>query len=183
MRTAPSGGLGWVEVPGSAAEAVAVQVGLRERVVTDVPLGREPRLVAGVDVAYAEDSDLVAGAVVVLEFDTLAVVETVTAVGTAGFPYVPGLLAFREIPVLEDALAKLSVTPDLLVCDGYGIAHPRRVGLASHLGVVTGIAAFGVGKTAFIGTYGEVGVGTWVLGPACRWFMRLWGVCFVPRIM
>ena len=112
----------------------------------------------------------------------MAVVETVTAVGTAGFPYVPGLLAFREIPVLEDALAKLSVTPDLLVCDGYGIAHPRRVGLASHLGVVTGIAAFGVGKTAFIGTYGEVGAdrGSWA--PLVDG-MRLWGVCFVPRKM
>jgi deoxyribonuclease V len=101
--------------------------------------------------------------VVVLEFDTLAVVETVTAAGVAGFPYVPGLLAFREIPVLQDALAKLTVIPELLVCDGYGIAHPRRCGLASHLGVVTGIPAFGVGKTAFIGTYGEVGVdrGSW----------------------
>jgi deoxyribonuclease V len=152
-----------VQVPRSAAEAIAVQVALRERVVADVPLGREPELVAGVDVAYAEGSDLVAGAVVVLEFATLAVVETVTAAGTAAFPYVPGLLAFREIPVLEEALAKLTVTPDLLVCDGYGIAHPRRVGLASHLGVVTGIPAFGVGKTAFIGTYGEVGAdrGSW----------------------
>ncbi|GIH09546.1 endonuclease V [Rhizocola hellebori] len=145
------------------AEAVAVQLRLRERVVTDAPLGRAPRLVAGVDVAYAEGSDLVAGAVVVLELDTLAVVETVTAIGVAGFPYVPGLLAFREIPVLEEALSKLTVTPDLLVCDGYGIAHPRRFGLASHLGVVTGIAAFGVGKTAFIGTHGQVGAdrGSW----------------------
>jgi len=150
-------------VPGSEDEAVAVQLALRERVVTDVPLGREPRLVAGVDVAYAEGSDLVAGAVVVLEYDTLTVVEKVTVTGVAGFPYVPGLLAFREIPVLQEALAMLTVTPDLLVCDGYGIAHPRRFGLASHLGVLTGIAAFGVGKTAFIGSYGEVGAerGSW----------------------
>jgi deoxyribonuclease V len=153
-----------MDMPGSEAEAVAVQVELRGRVVTDVPLGREPKLVAGVDVAYAEDSDLVAGAVVVLDYDTLTVAEAVTAAGRAGFPYVPGLLAFREIPVLEAALAKLLVTPDLLVCDGYGIAHPRRFGLASHLGVVTGIPAFGVGKTAFIGSYGEVGSerGSWV---------------------
>jgi deoxyribonuclease V len=147
----------------SEAEAVAVQLELRGRVVTSVSLGQEPSYVAGVDVAYAEGSDLVAGAVVVLEYSSLAAVETVTVVGRAGFPYVPGLLAFREIPVLEEALAKLKVAPDLLVCDGYGIAHPRRFGLASHLGVVTRIPAFGVGKTAFVGTHGEVGAerGSW----------------------
>ncbi len=149
--------------PTTVDEAVAVQLELRARVVTDVPLARRPKLVAGVDVAYAEGSNLVAGAVVVLDFDTLTPVETATASGVAEFPYVPGLLAFREMPMLERALAKLSVTPDLLVCDGYGIAHPRRFGLASHLGVVTGIAAFGVGKTAFIGTHGVVGAerGSW----------------------
>src|SRR6188508_3358959 len=109
MRVSLDRELRWmrVEAPRSEAEAVAVQLELRAQVVTDVPLRVEPRLVAGVDVAYAEGSDLVAGAVVVLECGTLTVVEQVTATGVAGFPYVPGLLAFREVPVLQEALAKL----------------------------------------------------------------------------
>jgi deoxyribonuclease V len=88
--------------------------------------------------------------------DTLEVVETAVLHGEATFPYVPGLLAFREAPILLEVLGKLRTGPDVLVCDGYGIAHPRRFGLASHLGVLTGIPSFGVGKTAFIGTHSPV---------------------------
>lgn len=113
---------------------------------------------AGVDVAYASSSSptLVAAAVVVLSFPSLAVVASSTAVGESGFPYVPGLLAFRELPFVRAALADLPVVPDVIVCDGYGVAHPRRFGLASHLGVLTGIPCFGVGKTAFVGTHSAV---------------------------
>jgi deoxyribonuclease V len=140
-------------------EAMARQGALRDRLVTDVPLPERPRLVAGVDVAYSSDAvgGPIAGAVVVLELPDLSVVETAVATGTADFPYVPGLLAFREVPILLSALDRLNVRPDVLVCDGYGIAHPRRFGLACHLVVVTGVPTYGVAKTPFIGSYDEIG--------------------------
>ncbi|MFD0637058.1 endonuclease V [Catenulispora yoronensis] len=121
-----------------------------------VPLGPH-RYIAGLDVAYAVDSSRVAGAVVVLDADTLAVEDMATAVMDVEFPYVPGLLAFRELPALIAALAELTVEPDVLVCDGYGIAHPRRFGLACHLGVLSGKPTLGVAKTAFVGQFAEPG--------------------------
>lgn len=140
-------------------EAVATQERFRQLLVTGVPLPRSPALVAGVDVAYESDAvgSRVAGAVVVLSLPDLSIVEVSTALSVAEFPYISGFLAFREVPVLLAALDRLSVTPDVLVCDGYGIAHPRRFGLGCHLGVVTGLPAFGVAKTPFVGTAGEIG--------------------------
>jgi deoxyribonuclease V len=138
------------EWPTTEAEAIATQDALRG-LVRQSGSGGAGRLVAGLDVAYDTGSDLVAAAVSVLDAATLELVEEVTAVATAPFPYVPGLLAFREIPVLATALEKLSTFPDLLVCDGYGIAHPRRFGLACHLGVLTGLPSIGVAKTPFVG--------------------------------
>lgn len=143
--------------PRTAAEAEAVQALLRPLVDVTTAAPPNPRFLAGLDVAYAIDSDRVAGAVVVLDADTLAVVETATAVQNVSFPYIPGLLAFRELPALFDALGKLTLEPDILVCDGYGLAHPRRFGLACHLGVVTGKPTFGVAKTAFVGEYQDPG--------------------------
>lgn len=142
--------------PRDEAEALAEQERLRSAVRTEGELG-DPRWIAGVDVAYGNNSPLVAAAVVVLDGATLEPVEQRTAVGTAQFPYLPGLLAFRELPALVEALRLLERTPDVFVCDGYGIAHPRRFGLASHLGVLTGRPSLGVGKTAFIGRYDEPG--------------------------
>jgi deoxyribonuclease V len=109
--------------------------------------------VAWLDVSYEDGGDRLAAAVVVLDAATLEVVEESWAVGTAAFPYIPGLFAFRELPTLVEALRKLTVRPDLLVCDGHGLAHPRRFGLACHLGVLTGLPALGVGKTHLLGTY------------------------------
>ncbi|GAA2799080.1 endonuclease V [Kitasatospora sp. CM 4170] len=109
----------------------------------------DDRLIAGVDVAYDEERDLVVAAAVVLDLDTLAVVEQTTAVDRVAFPYVPGLLAFRELPAVLGALGRLTRTPGAVVCDGYGLAHPRRLGLASHLGVLTGLRTIGVAKTPF----------------------------------
>ncbi|MFV2083250.1 endonuclease V [Micromonospora sp. LOL_021] len=146
--------------PRTEREAVEIQRELARRVRVDQPMADPPRFVAGVDVAYESDSSAagrLAGAVVVLDLaDDLSVVASATATGVCDFPYVPGLLAFREVPVLLTVLDQLTVRPDLLVCDGYGVAHPRRCGLASHLGVVTGIPAYGVAKTAFVSTHGEV---------------------------
>ncbi|NUO58313.1 MAG: endonuclease V [Hamadaea sp.] len=149
-----------VTFPASPDEAIVLQERLRDQVRVDVPLPAPPALVAGVDVAYADSEDadgLVAGAIVVLDAATLKVVESASLVGRAEFPYVPGLLAFRELPTLLRIWEGLRHRPDVVVCDGYGVAHPRRFGLACHFGLLTGVPAFGVGKTAFVGSHAPVG--------------------------
>lgn len=146
------------KTPADEAEARAIQDELRKSVVLDEvgpPVGTG--LIAGVDVAYDDERDLVAAAAVVLDAATLDVVEEATAVGHVSFPYVPGLLAFRELPTVLAALESLTVTPGLVVCDGYGLAHPRGFGLACHLGVVTGLPSIGVAKNPFTFTYEEPG--------------------------
>ncbi|MFG2637878.1 endonuclease V [Streptomyces sp. NPDC048362] len=144
---------GW---PATEEEARAVQDELRGRVVRDEP-GPPPGTgrVTGVDVAYDDARDLVAAAAVVLDAATLDVVAEATAVGRVSFPYVPGLLAFREIPTVRAALDALPCAPGLVVCDGYGLAHPRRFGLAAHLGVLTGLPTIGVAKNPFTFAYAD----------------------------
>lgn len=139
--------------PGSVAAAVAVQDRLRPLVDLVGPGPAAPATVAGLDVAYAEGGDRLAAAVTVLDARTLAVVASAVSVGRPAFGYVPGLFAFRELPALLDALDRLTTRPELLVCDGHGLAHPRRFGLACHLGVVTGLPAIGVGKTPLVGEW------------------------------
>jgi deoxyribonuclease V len=115
--------------------------------------------VAGADVSYdrgSPDHDLYA-AVVVLDVESLRVVEVAAVRAGARFPYVPGYLSFREIPPLLDAFAKLEAVPDLIVCDGQGRAHPRRFGLACHLGVLLDRPTFGCAKSRLIGEYREPG--------------------------
>ncbi|SOD67316.1 Endonuclease V [Streptomyces zhaozhouensis] len=137
--------------PATEAEAVACQLRLRAHTVLDssgpVP-GASGTVVAGVDVAYDDARDLVAAAAVALDAASLEVVARATAVGRVDFPYVPGLLAFRELPTVLAALERLAVAPDLVVCDGHGLAHPRRFGLASHLGVLADLPTIGVAKNA-----------------------------------
>ncbi|MEV8031527.1 endonuclease V [Streptomyces sp. NPDC086182] len=147
---------GW---PATEEQARLVQDELRERVVLDEP-GPPPGTgrVTGVDVAYDDERDVVVAAAVVLDAATLEVVAEATAVGRVSFPYVPGLLAFREIPAVLAALDALPCPPGLVVCDGYGLAHPRRFGLASHLGVLTGLPVIGVAKNPFTFSYEEPGV-------------------------
>ncbi|MGH6655792.1 MAG: deoxyribonuclease V [Actinocrinis sp.] len=141
------------EWPSDQEAGRAEQERLRPLMRPDGVSVNDVRLVAGVDVSYAKDESIVAGAVVVLDARTRDVVESATAIRPVEFPYVPGLLAFREIPALLDALAKLRTAPDAIVCDGYGLAHPRRFGLACHLGVLVDVPTLGVAKTAFIGEY------------------------------
>lgn len=146
-----------VRVPGDwpvdPAAAAAVQDRLRPLVDLVGPGPAAPRTVAGLDVAYAEDGARLAAAVVVLDAVSLTVVDAAVAVGRVAFGYVPGLFAFRELPAVLAALERLNTTPELLVCDGHGLAHPRRFGLACHLGVLTGLPAIGVGKTPLIGKW------------------------------
>ncbi|WP_436739744.1 endonuclease V [Streptomyces sp. BBFR102] len=153
-RPAPAAVTVPADWPATEAEALAVQESLRTRV--DLT-GPGPEVGAGnatgVDVAYDEARGLVAAAAVVLDAATLEEVEEATAVGPVPFPYVPGLLAFRELPAVLAALAALDAPPGLVVCDGYGVAHPRRFGLASHLGVLTGLPSIGVAKNPFTFAY------------------------------
>lgn len=115
------------------------------------------RLVAGLDCAFSKRSNACYAAVVVWDIERGAVVETKTAITEIGFPYIPGLLSFREVPALAAALAQLESTPDLLMCDGHGVAHPRRFGLASHLGVFAGVRSVGCAKSRLIGEAGDPG--------------------------
>ncbi|MFJ9906698.1 endonuclease V [Streptomyces sp. NPDC101152] len=142
--------------PTTEEQARAVQDELRARVALDEP-GPPPGTghVTGVDVAYDDERDVVAAAAVVLDAATLEVVAEATAVGRVSFPYVPGLLAFRELPTVLAALDTLPCPPGLVVCDGYGRAHPRRFGLAAHLGVLTGLPTIGVAKNPFTFTYDD----------------------------
>ncbi|WP_433281561.1 endonuclease V [Pseudonocardia xinjiangensis] len=145
---------GW---PHDVAGAVEMQRQVAEQV--DIPAHTvpTPTTVAGLDISYDTGSDRIIAAAVVAELATGAIVEQVVVAGVAQFPYVPGLLAFREIPMLLQALWPLRTVPDVLICDGQGIAHPRRCGLACHLGVLTGRPALGCAKTRFIGTHDEPG--------------------------
>ncbi|MEV6909820.1 deoxyribonuclease V [Amycolatopsis sp. NPDC051071] len=143
--------------PDTPRQAIQIQESLRGLVELEDRCPKEIATVTGLDVAYAEGSGLIAAAAVTLDITDFRVVEKRTVVSEVSFPYEPGLFAFRELPPLLDALRALDHTPDLLVCDGHGLAHPRRFGLACHVGVVTGLPALGVGKTRFVGEHGEPG--------------------------
>jgi len=136
------------------AAARGLQEELRGRVVVSGgPAAESLRTVAGLDVSFCREKVLLFAAVVVLRIPGFAVVEEGTAVVAAKFPYVPGLLAFREGPALLKALQEIKTTVDLLVFDGQGIAHPRGLGIASHLGVLLERPAIGVAKRRLVGEY------------------------------
>jgi deoxyribonuclease V len=115
-----------------------------------------PRHVAGVDVGFEAGGAITRAAVMVLRLDDLQPVDCAIARRATHFPYVPGLLSFREIPAVLDALAQLRIEPDALLCDGQGIAHPRRLGIAAHLGLITGVPSLGVAKSLLTGSHGAV---------------------------
>lgn len=112
-----------------------------------------PRLIAGVDVAAGRANEMAQAAVVVLSFPGLEPVAMEVAKGSLGLPYIPGLLSFRESPLILAAFEKLSCTPDLVMVDGQGIAHPRRMGLACHLGLFLDIATIGCAKSRLCGSH------------------------------
>jgi len=132
------------------AQARAVQEQLRPHLVLhdDLP---PLHTVAGTDVGFLADGRLTRAAIAVLAWPELTLVASAVATCPTTFPYVPGLLSFREVPALLAALAQLPALPDLLLVDGQGIAHPRRCGLACHLGLLTGLPAIGVAKSRLVG--------------------------------
>ena len=142
----------WDVTPAVARE---IQERLRGHVVLEDDLG-PVRYVAGSDVAFEQRKTITRGAIAVLTFPDLALHDYAIARRPTSFPYVPGLLSFREIPALLDAFAALKHKPDLLLCDGQGYAHPRRFGLACHLGVLTGVPSIGVAKSRLVGEHDEV---------------------------
>lgn len=142
----------------TVAEAREIQEKLRERVVFQPPERFAPRRVAGADVAFDKSRDLAFAAVVVIDIETMETVETATAVAPITFPYVPGYLSFRELPVLVAAWDQLRKRPDLAVLDAHGFAHPRRMGLACHAGLEFGLPTIGCAKSILCGEMGELGV-------------------------
>jgi deoxyribonuclease V len=140
----------------SVSEAIALQKRLSQRVIRESRLG-SVGTVAGVDVAYGRRGGDARAAVVVLSFPDLAVLDSAVAVCATNFPYIPGLLSFREGPAVIAAVNRLGVRPDLLLCDGQGIAHPRRLGIASHLGVYLDLPSIGVAKSRLVGAHQEPG--------------------------
>ena len=140
----------------SPKEAVAIQRELANRLVIEDRL--DPvAAVAGVDVGFEQQGRIARAVVAVFSFPALEPLEQHLARLPTPFPYVPGLLSFREIPVILEALAQLEHIPQLLLCDGQGIAHPRRLGVAAHLGLVTDIPSIGVGKSRLTGDFREPG--------------------------
>lgn len=132
------------------AQARAIQDEYRALVCVEA-LAREVRHVAGIDVGFEADNSITRAAVAVLDVASLAVVDSAIARLPTRFPYVPGLLSFREIPAVLKALEALTIWPDLFLCDGQGIAHPRRFGIASHLGVLLDAPTIGVAKSRLTG--------------------------------
>ncbi len=135
-------------------EAIALQTNLSARVIQISRIKPEDIVkVAGVDAGYRNDTAY--AAVVVMNLTDLKLLEEAVAAKPVQFPYVPGLLSFREGPVILEALGKLKSPPDLLMIDGQGVAHPRRFGIASHIGVLLDIPSIGCAKTRLVGDYEE----------------------------
>jgi deoxyribonuclease V len=141
----------WELCPAAARD---LQSALADQVEIEDRFG-ELALVAGIDIGFEAAGKITRAAVAVLRLPELALVESALARCPTRFPYVPGLLSFREIPAAIEALVALATTPDLLLCDGQGFAHPRRFGLACHLGWLLDVPAIGVAKSRLIGAFTE----------------------------
>ena len=141
---------------GDVAKARLLQTELaaRVRLEDDFP---PLRRVAGLDVGFEDGGDVTRAAAVLIDAQTLQPLAEVVARQPTRMPYIPGLLSFRELPALLQALSELPESPDLVFVDGQGIAHPRRLGIAAHLGVVTGLPAIGVAKSILVGRHEDVG--------------------------
>ncbi|MEO0051928.1 MAG: deoxyribonuclease V [candidate division WOR-3 bacterium] len=147
------------ELPADVPMAERIQHRLAQQLILEDNFTdeRDIRLVAGGDVAYEKNGERLVAAVVVFDLRSFTVVEQVICAGRAEFPYVPGFLSFREGPVLLMAIRRLKTEPDVFLFDGQGIAHPRRLGIASHLGVLLDRPAIGCAKSHLFGSYEEPG--------------------------
>jgi deoxyribonuclease V len=140
----------------SPKEAIALQKELREQV-SLVPLKKKPKLIGGCDVSMNRFAKEGFAGFVTLSYPDLTLLDHSVVKENIRFPYIPGLLSFREIPMLLHAWKKLKTKPEVIVVDGVGIAHPRRLGIATHLGLVLGVPTIGCAKSVLTGTYKEPG--------------------------
>ena len=141
----------------SPQQAVQLQKQLAFEVVAEDKFDAPLKTVAGIDLGYDAKTDTCRAVVVVLSFPELELIESAEAILPIQFPYVPGLLSFRETPVAVKALEKLHLAPDLILCDGQGLAHPRRFGIACHIGLLTEIPSIGVAKSLLVGKFENLG--------------------------
>ena len=139
--------------PQNTAEALAAQKELAAQVVLEDQFNKPIRTIAGADISNTpfDPAQMIFAAIVILSYPSLEVVEIATHATKQEFPYIPGLLGFREVPALVQAYSKLSIQPDVMVVDGHGISHPRRLGIASHLGVLLNLPTIGSAKSILIG--------------------------------
>ncbi|MGA9773397.1 MAG: deoxyribonuclease V [Blastocatellia bacterium] len=135
-------------------EAVELQKELRGKIRIE-PLRQKVDLVAGCDISFNKFSDIVYAGIVVLRLPELELVDSATVITRTSFPYIPGLLSFREIPALLEAWERLKTAPDVVMLDGQGLAHPRRFGIACHFGLLAGLPTLGCAKTVLRGKYEE----------------------------
>ncbi len=135
-------------------EAVAIQKELRQQLNLS-PLQKTITTIGGADISFNKYSTTIYAGMVVMQFPSLEIIEKKAVVDTMDFPYIPGLLAFREVPALSKAWEALTTKPDVLVLDGHGIAHPRRMGIATHFGLVAGTPTIGCAKSLLTGKYTE----------------------------
>jgi deoxyribonuclease V len=140
----------------SYKEAIEIQRKLASQV-QFTTIRKKPRIIAGLDCAFSKDGKRIFAATIVIDLPDFAVIETATATRKVEFPYIPGLLSFRETPVCIDAIEKLKSTPNCFIIDGQGIAHPRRLGIASHIGLLINKPTIGCAKSRLIGTFKEPG--------------------------
>lgn len=138
----------------SPREAVDQQKILAQRVDLS-PLRERPSLIGGCDISYNRFSSQCFSAIVVLDYESMQLVASSSVVGEMTFPYVPGLLSYRELPSLMKCWEQLKIKPDVLACDGQGIAHPRNLGIASHFGLLADVSAFGIAKSVLVGDFEE----------------------------
>jgi deoxyribonuclease V len=142
-------------LPTTLEAAQKIQNHLRSQIIIEDNLPPIQTL-AGVDVGFEQNNRLTRAAVVIMSFPALTLLESAIAKRPTRFPYIPGFLSFREIPAILEALSQIRIQPDLIFCDGQGYAHPRRMGIASHLGLLIDCPTIGVAKSRLIGTHGEV---------------------------
>jgi deoxyribonuclease V len=143
--------------PTTPAEAIALQREIAARRIPHPPPGFAPRRIGGADISMERFGTRAFAGIVVIDAETMRTTEEATAESELAFPYIPGLLSFRELPALEPVWDRLSRAPDVLIFDGVGYAHPRRFGLAVHGGILFDVPSIGCAKSILVGTYDELG--------------------------
>jgi deoxyribonuclease V len=150
-------------------EAIRIQTALSKHIVLQ-KLEAIPRFIGGADVSFNRNATTIYAGIIVLKFPELVEVARCAVISETTFPYVPGLLSFREVPALLKAWSGLKIKPEVMVLDGQGIAHPRRMGIASHFGLLTGVPSIGCAKSMLTGKYEaperNAGSHAWVMAGA-----------------